>query len=98
VYCQSFGFREYRALFLQAAQRLDRGSLKVKIDSEVYQGVMREILHSIRHLHANTDAWLFVQDGAPSHTSRSSQEFLARVSDQNRVASAFARPQRAGLP
>jgi hypothetical protein len=41
---------------------------------------MREILLSIRHLHANTDAWLFVQDGAPSqsHTSRSSQEFLAR--------------------
>jgi hypothetical protein len=56
---------------------------KVKIDSEVYKGVMREILPSIRRLHANTDAWLFVQDGAPctppARARSSSPAFLTKT-------------------
>lgn len=49
---------------------------KVKVDSEEYQRVLRQLFPSVRRLYPE-DNWIFLQDSAPSHRSNSTQEFLA---------------------
>jgi hypothetical protein len=48
---------------------------RVKVDSATYQSVLKQIFPSVRRLYPEGN-WIWVQDSAPSHGSRSTQDFL----------------------
>jgi inhibitor of nuclear factor kappa-B kinase subunit alpha len=48
---------------------------KTKVDSGEYQRVLKKLFPAIRKLYPEED-WIFIQDGAPSHRSQSTQSFL----------------------
>ena len=48
---------------------------KVKVNSVKYQCVLKQLLPSVRALYPGND-WIWLQDSAPSHRSKSTQMFL----------------------